>query len=159
MKTAVLLAAVLLAAPVLSHAAADHAGHQMANMDHGSKTDVGQPGKTASRSINIDMADNMRFAPERITVKPGETIRFVIKNSGVVRHEFVLGSTADLQAHYQMMLQQPAMEHHGAGNALTLDPGQSGELIWRFPKQGEVAFGCLEPGHYPAGMKGLVTVQ
>ena len=39
----------------------------------------GDPQK-ASRTINVDMSDKMRFSPETVTVKQGETIKFVIKD-------------------------------------------------------------------------------
>ncbi|WP_203564852.1 cupredoxin domain-containing protein [Bordetella pseudohinzii] len=165
MKSA-LGALALALAPLLSLAAPgqghmgqmDHTNMNMAGMNHG-PADIGQPAKNPTRDIQIDMGDNMRFTPERIRVKPGETVRFVVKNSGQIRHEFVLGTPADLQAHYQMMLQQPDMPHHGMGNSVSLEAGQTGELIWRFPKQGDVGFGCLDPGHSPAGMQGKVVVE
>ncbi|AKQ57504.1 cupredoxin domain-containing protein [Bordetella hinzii] len=147
--------------PLLSQAAPGqgHMDHtNMAGMNHAS-ADIGQAARNPTRTIQVDMGDNMRFTPDRITVKPGETVRLVVKNSGQIRHEFVLGTSADLQAHYQMMLQQPDMPHHGMGNSVSLEAGQTGELVWRFPRQGEVAFGCLEAGHYPAGMHGTVKVQ
>lgn len=160
----VLGALALVFAPLLSQAAPGqgHMGHMdpktMAGMNHAS-ADIGQAGGNPTRTLQVDMGDNMRFTPERLTVRPGETVRFVVKNSGQIRHEFVLGTPADLQAHYQMMLQQPDMPHHGMGNSVSLEAGQTGELVWHFPRQGEVAFGCLEAGHYPAGMQGKVIIQ
>lgn len=120
---------------------------------------IGLPGDAAkvTRTIQVDMGDNMRFSPERIEVRKGETIRFVVKNSGKVRHELVLGTEADLQAHYEAMLKNPEMEHADP-NQLTLAPGMSGEIVWQFNRDGVVPFGCLQPGHYSAGMKGVVRV-
>src|SRR5215510_14157911 len=53
----------------------------------------GKPGDPAkvSRTIKVDMSDAMRFTPARFTVKKGETVRFVVKNSGQLKHEMVLG--------------------------------------------------------------------
>ncbi|OZI77381.1 cupredoxin family protein [Bordetella genomosp. 12] len=151
-----------LALAVLAIAAAAPAGPATAAPDHAgmhpATADIGHPASQATRTVQIDMTDNMRFTPSRIDVRPGETVRFVVKNSGQIRHEFVLGTPADLQAHYQMMLQQPGAAHHAGGNAVSLAAGQTGELSWQFPAQGEVDFGCLEPGHYPAGMLGKVIV-
>ena len=45
------------------------------------------------------MADNMRYSPADITVKQGETVRLLIKNSGLIRHELVLGTPQDLAEH------------------------------------------------------------
>ena len=41
---------------------------------------------------------------------------------------------------------------------VTVAPGKTGEIVWRFTTAGKVDFACLQPGHYDAGMKGLVTV-
>ena len=121
---------------------------------------IGKPGNPAkvSRTIAVDMTDAMRFTPDRIDVKAGETIRFKVTNSGKIRHEMVLGTPADLDGHYQMMLKDPGMRHEEP-NSVSLEAGKTGDIVWTFDKAGAVAFGCLEPGHYPAGMKGAVSVK
>ncbi|GAB7547732.1 cupredoxin domain-containing protein [Cupriavidus sp. 8B] len=126
----------------------------------GGVTAFGKPGdpKNVSRTINVDMTDNMRFTPAVITVKRGETIRFNVRNAGKVKHEMVLGTEGQLKEHYQMMMKMPEMEHADP-NAITLDGGKSGEIIWQFTKFGTVPFACLQPGHYDAGMKGSVVVK
>ena len=43
-------------------------------------------------------------------------------------------------------------------NMVTLAPGKTGEVVWRFTKTGKVDFACLQPGHHDAGMKGQVVV-
>ena len=55
------------------------------------------------------------------------------------------------------MKKNPEMEHADA-NMVTVAPGKTGEIIWQFTKAGKVNFACLQPGHYDAGMKGIVTV-
>ena len=120
---------------------------------------IGKPGVAAnvSRSINIDMKDDMRFHASSFSVKQGETIRFVAKNSGKVKHEMVLGTKKELMEHAEQMKKNPEMEHDDA-NMVTVAPGKSGEIIWQFTSAGKVDFGCLQPGHFEAGMKGLVNV-
>lgn len=148
--------AVGLALPAASAlAAGTHGGHHA-----GEASAIGEPGKaaSASRTIQVDMADNMRFSPADIQVKAGETIRFVVRNAGQIRHEMVLGTEADLKAHYAEMLKMPEMEHADP-NAVTLEAGQRGELLWRFTRSGRVDFACLQPGHYDAGMRGQVGVH
>jgi uncharacterized cupredoxin-like copper-binding protein len=39
-----------------------------------------------------------------------------------------------------------------------VDPGKSGEVIWKFSTAGVVDLACLHPGHYDAGMKGKIKV-
>ena len=120
---------------------------------------IGKPGVASkvTRTVNIDMTDDMKFHSSLINAKQGETIRFVAKNSGKVKHEMVLGTEKDLKDHYEVMKKNPEMEHADA-NMVTVAPGQTGEIIWQFTKAGKVDFGCLQPGHYDAGMKGLVNV-
>ena len=121
---------------------------------------VGKAGdpKKVSRTIEVVMNDQMRFLPDKVTVKPGETIRFVVKNVGEMKHEMMLGTKKDLMAHAKVMQANPGMEHDD-DNALTLQPGKSGELIWQFAKSGTVTFGCLMPGHVEAGMIGSISVR
>lgn len=137
-------------------AAGNHAGGH----SHGSDASaIGQPGISSqvTRTVQVEMSDSMRFSPSNITVKAGETIQFNLKNTGKVKHEFVLGTEKELKEHYQLMLKVPEMEHDEP-NMVTVDPGKSGSVIWKFTKAGIVDFGCLLPGHYDAGMKGAVQV-
>ncbi|MFX8090437.1 cupredoxin domain-containing protein, partial [Acinetobacter baumannii] len=80
---------------------------------HGDSDAIGVAGKAAkvTRTVNVDMTDNMRFTPSSLDVKQGETVRFVVKNSGGVKHEFVLGTQAELKEHYELMKKFPEMEH------------------------------------------------
>ena len=82
----------------------------MAGPGHGSNP-VGEAGKVAqvTRTVEIDMTDNMRFTPAEISVRQGETVRFVVKNSGAVKHELVLGTPEELKEHYALMLKMPGM--------------------------------------------------
>ena len=120
---------------------------------------IGKPGVAAkvSRTIKVDMTDAMRFSASNIAVKQGETIRFIATNSGQLKHEMVLGTQKELKEHYEVMKKNPEMEHADA-NMVTVAPGKSGEIIWQFTKAGKVDFACLQPGHYDAGMKGMVNV-
>ena len=120
---------------------------------------IGKPGVAAkvTRTVVVDMKDDMRFHSSVFSVKQGETIRFVAKNSGKVKHEMVLGTQKDLLDHAEQMKKNPEMEH-AEPNMVTVDPGKSGEIIWQFTSAGKVDFACLQPGHFDAGMKGLVNV-
>ncbi|HSV59630.1 MAG TPA: cupredoxin family protein [Variovorax sp.] len=120
---------------------------------------IGQPGLATrvGRTIAVDMSDGMRFTPARVEVRQGETVRFVIRNSGRLQHEFILDSAKGLRAHHEHMKKHPEMEP-AEPNMLTLAPGKSGEIVWQFSQAGQVDFACLQPEHYEAGMKGAVEV-
>ena len=147
-----LLAVPALLAAFAAHASGTHAGGHDAQS-------IGIPGVAAkvTRTINVEMSDDMRFSAAKVEAKQGETIRFIAKNNGKVKHEMVLGSEKELKEHYEVMKKNPEMEHADA-NMVSVAPGQSGEIIWQFTKAGRVDFACLQPGHYDAGMKGLVNV-
>lgn len=135
-------------------AAGTHAG------GHGHDDEaIGKPGiaSKVTRTVKVDMLDTMRFTPSSFAVKQGETIRFVVKNSGQLPHEMVLGKEKDLKEHYEVMKKNPEMEHDDP-NSVSVKPGKTGEMIWQFTKAGKVDFACLHPGHYDAGMKGQVRV-
>ena len=114
--------------------------------------------KAAKRTIEIHMSDKMRFSPDKIEVKQGETVRFVHKNDGKILHEFVIGTQKALDEHAALMLKFPKMEHDEPYMA-HVSPGKKGEIIWTFNRAGEFDFACLIPGHYQAGMKGKIIVS
>ena len=116
--------------------------------------------QVVSRSVEVRMDDRMRFDPSRIDVQAGETLRFVVHNAGKVDHEMVLGSESALREHAEAMKQGSAHEHgHAGAAAISLAPGQTGELVVTFPVATTVQMACLEPGHYEAGMRGTVEVS
>ena len=124
------------------------------------ETAFGQTGdpKKVARTIRVEAVDTMRYVPSRIVVRQGETVRLVFKNSGKLNHEAVLGTMDDLKAHAEMMQQHPGMKHDEPF-MVHVAPGASREMIWQFTQAGEFHFGCLEPGHFEAGMVGSIVVK
>ena len=161
LKTALLAAALLAAAsgagPAFAHATADpsrQAGPaEKAQQDWGIAADR-RPGL---RTLQFTMADSMRFTPDKLVVRQGETLRLVIRNQGAMLHEFVLGTRQALDAHAALMLRFPSMEHSEPYMA-HVGPGQAGEIVWTFNRAGQFDFACLVAGHYQAGMVGQVSV-
>ncbi len=117
---------------------------------------AGEP-KAAKRRIEVSMGDDMRFKPDRIELREGETVRFVVRNKGKLMHEFVIGTKQELDAHAEMMAKMPDMAHEAPYMA-HVAPGRSGEIVWQFNRVGEFDFACLIAGHYQAGMVGKITV-
>jgi uncharacterized cupredoxin-like copper-binding protein len=114
--------------------------------------------KDAKRTVTIRMGDDMRFAPQHIDVKLGETLRLRAENKGKVMHELVIGTRAELEAHAEMMKKHPNMEHDEPYMA-HVPPGQRGDIVWTFNRAGEFEFACLLPGHFEAGMRGTIRVR
>jgi uncharacterized cupredoxin-like copper-binding protein len=118
---------------------------------------IGGNPKAAGRVIKISMLDTMRFSPERIAVKQGETIRFSISNEGQMLHELVIGTPGVLAAHAAMMAEHPDMQH-SEPYMVHVGAGKTRELVWTFNRPGTFDFACLVAGHFQAGMKGHITV-
>jgi uncharacterized cupredoxin-like copper-binding protein len=114
--------------------------------------------KAATRTIEIRMTDNMRFTPDRIEVREGETVRFRIVNAGKLLHELVIGTKQELDAHAEMMMKHPGMEHDEPYMA-HVAAGKRGGLVWNFNRAGTFQFACLIAGHYQAGMVGTIVVK
>lgn len=110
-----------------------------------------------TRTIEVRMSDKMRFTPDLIEVREGETVRLTHKNDGRILHEFVLGTKQELDEHAALMLKFPAMEHDEPYMA-HVGAGKTGEIVWKFNRAGEFDFACLIPGHYQAGMVGKIRV-
>ena len=113
--------------------------------------------KAVKLTVRHGMKDSMRFTPDFVQVKLGDTVRFVIHNEGKIMHEFVIGTRKENQAHAELMKKFPGMEHDEPYMA-HVAPGKTGEIVWTFNRPGEFEFACLIAGHYEAGMKGTIRV-
>jgi uncharacterized cupredoxin-like copper-binding protein len=157
---AVLALSTLVAGGAFAHGDEEHAALRKFDASKVEPTAFGQEGNPmkVARTIKVDMTDNMRFTPSDVTVKRGETVKFVVHNDGRVLHEMVLGTRQALAEHAELMKKFPEMEHADA-NMAHVKPGKASEIIWQFTKPGEFEFACLQPGHFEAGMVGKVTVK
>lgn len=131
----------------------------------------------ATRTVEVVMGD-MYFEPRALTVKAGETVRFVLVNKGQVAHEFNLGDAAMHARHQEQMVAMQGqmdpsgmahgnMDHGATGHAgmqhddpnmVMVEPGQRAELTWAFSQSTPIQFACNVPGHYQAGMLGTLTI-
>ena len=113
-----------------------------------------------TRTVEVEMRD-IAYAPTTVSVKAGETVQFVFRNTGKIPHDAFLGDEA-AQAEHEM-----AMRGGGGGmggdhsietNAITVQPGTSGALTHTFAPGESLVIGCHQAGHYQAGMKLALTV-
>ena len=153
------------------------------NGHHGTMEAIGVAGKVSdvNRTINIIMKDNF-YEPETITIKQGETIHFKIINRGTALHEFGIGTTSMHKVHQRemsIMMERGIIEFdrinhkkmkldhgenekamkHDDPNSILLEPGKSGEIIWKFSQKIALQFACNIPGHYESGMMGPIQIQ
>jgi uncharacterized cupredoxin-like copper-binding protein len=176
LHTALLTGFSLLALPGMALAQMDHA-------HHGPEAIAGQPGEASAVTgiMQIEMGDNF-FAPETLTAKVGETVRFVVVNKGEFLHEFSINTAGGHVMHQKKMAMMvdhgmltetginrnmAHMDHAGMGmdfmdqadpNSILVEPGKTAELVWTFGQSGTLEFACTMPGHYEAGMVGKIVV-
>lgn len=132
-------------------------GHSHGGFSAGAPGDAKKP----ARVVRVSMREGdgkMLFVPERIEVKRGEQIKFVLQNDGELEHEFVLATTEENVKHAEEMKKNPEMEHDDP-NAKRVALKKRNEIVWRFTKRGTFEYGCLIPGHREAGMIGTVIVK
>jgi uncharacterized cupredoxin-like copper-binding protein len=114
--------------------------------------------RKVTKTVTITALDTMRFSPDKVNVREGETVRIVLKNVGTMLHELVIGTPDVLQEHAKMMIKFPNMEHDEP-YMVHVNPGKSGEIVWKCNRAGSFEYACLIAGHYAAGMKGVLTVK
>ena len=148
---------VLQGAPASEHSHSHGEASAAPEHNHDAHSHDAAAGDAATRTVTITMDDTMRFTPTNWQATSGETVQIRVVNTGKVRHEFIIGTDAELKAHAQEM-KKPSAHHHHADNALSLGAGESGELRWTFADAGVLHIACFEPGHYEAGMRGTISV-
>jgi uncharacterized cupredoxin-like copper-binding protein len=175
-------AALMIGATLTTHSDA-----ALADAQHKHNTAaIGEPGKATAktRTVQITLGDNY-YEPASLTVKAGETVRFVLKNTGQLLHEFNIGTAAMHAEHQEQMAMMmdhgmltptginqtmtnmdhanmPGMDHsmkHDDPNSVLVEPGKTKELVWKFSRTADLEFACNMPGHYQAGMVGKVDFQ
>lgn len=176
-RLALALASLLaIADPTAGWAAGNHSG------SHAESSAIGELGvrDKVSRTITVIMGDSY-FEPKIIKTKPGETVRFIVKNTGELLHEFNIGTPQMHAVHQKEMAQMleqgllaptgtnhdmahmshatmgtmPMMKHDDP-NSILVEPGQTRELIWKVGSAKDLEFACNVPGHYQSGMVGRI---
>ena len=132
-----LFATLLLATPAWAGAAL--AGHQDDTFSAGEPGEANKP----ARIVQVTMGEadgKMTFTPNKIEVKKGEQIKFMLRNNGELDHEFILATTAENLKHAESMKKNPDMEHDDP-NGKRLAPKKTSEIVWKFTKRGTLSDG------------------
>lgn len=161
--THAMLASLLFAAApaALAHGEAAHGKkHVRKSPQPVEEKAFGRPGdpKKTVRTIHMEMSDEMEYLPNGLRLKVGDTVKFLVRNSGKIMHELVLGTMDELREHAELMRKHPSMEHDEPYMA-HVRPGRTETIVWQFTKPGAFYYGCLVPGHFEAGMIGIVRVR
>lgn len=99
------------------------------------------------RVIALEATASLTFVPDAVVLIGGETVRFEVENTAGFVHNFYIGTVDDLGARdYSALVGIPDF----TSGTETLD--------YTVPASGEIAFGCLVPGHWEAGMRGTFAL-
>ena len=179
--TALAASLISFAPAAFGHGEGGHGEPKAVDYSKAEEMPFGRAGnsKNASRTIQVSMNDRMQFVamaprtggradvapghrphamPGDVEVKRGETVRFVVRNDGVLKHEMVIGTMKELKEHAELMRKFPDMEHDEPYMA-HVAPGREGAMVWQFTKPGEFYYACLMPGHMEAGMVSKIIVK
>lgn len=161
MKKSILLLIVSTALSLPVFASGDHGHHHSGkpiNMEDLQKNPIGATGlpvhaSLAKKTIEVNLNDDMKiyFKEKLEDIKSGTVIQFIVTNTGDIAHEFSIGNQEEQRAHSEMMKKMPGMVHND-GNTVTVGPGGTKKLTWRFYGDDLIVFACNIPGHYEAGM-------
>ena len=124
------------------------------------------------RTIKVQAGD-LWFKPDDLSIAPGETVKFVIENTGKLKHEFVIGAANEQEEHREMMQNMASngdnhdmsKGHHSmtdnAMPSVTVDSGETKTLVWTATDTSNDAliYACNIPGHFEGGMHGELNVK
>jgi uncharacterized cupredoxin-like copper-binding protein len=89
-----------------------------------------------------------------VHVRPGETVRFVLRNTDPIPHELIVGDQSVQDVH-----EAGTEAHHGdRPGEVSVAPGRTAVTTYRFETAGRLLFGCHLPGHWAYGMRGTIQV-
>jgi len=141
------LVGIALVALVIGAAALSFARSQMSSnspeMAMGAAAVVTGP---VSGTVQVSTMDTLRFAPDVLSVRAGETIALEISNPGALPHELFVGTAFEQQTHEREMASGTPM--HAEPGQVNVPANSSVRLVYTFDQPGSVEYGC----HVPAGM-------
>jgi uncharacterized cupredoxin-like copper-binding protein len=110
-------------------------------------------GAGGGRTVVLDVRHS-RFSLEQLHVRPGETVRFVLRNGDPIPHELIVGDRYVQDVH-----EAGTEAHHGdRPGEVSVAPGATAVTTYRFDRPGRLLFGCHLPGHWAYGMRGAIQV-
>jgi len=127
------------------------AGYAVADAQHADAATALGPG-LVTVTVRVHYS---HFSISTLHVRPGTTVRFLIRNDDPIEHEFIVG---DARVHAEHEKGKHAA-HPPVPGEVSVPPGQVGETFYRFDQPGNVLFACHLPGHLAFGMHGWVDVS
>lgn len=104
-------------------------------------------------TVTLDV-EHSQFSTDRIQVRAGTLVRFVVDNQDPIHHELVVGPEEVHERHEH----GTELAHPPVPGEVSVGPGERGMTFAEFDTPGEVTFACHLPGHVAYGMVGTVEV-
>jgi uncharacterized cupredoxin-like copper-binding protein len=99
--------------------------------------------------------EHSRFQPARLELPAGATVRFVLRNTDPIDHEFIVGDERVQQVH-----ERGSERHHGAKpGEISVPALEQRSTMLTLEEPGSLIFGCHLPGHYAYGMRGEIEIS
>jgi uncharacterized cupredoxin-like copper-binding protein len=111
------------------------------------------PGARRHRTIELRI-HHSRFLPSRLSVPADTHVRFVVRNEDPIAHELIIGNRSVHVRHER----GTEASHPARPGEVSVEAGAAATTTFAFTTAGETEFACHLPGHYPYGMRGVVTV-
>jgi len=106
--------------------------------------------------VTVEIAiEHSRFDIDRIDVRRGTIVRFVVRNDDPIPHELIVGGE-DVHRRHATGTERV---HPPVPGEVSLFPNERGETFYRFDDTGTFVFACHLPGHFEYGMHGRVVVS
>ena len=112
------------------------------------------PPSPQERTVTLDVRYS-RFSPAELEVRPGTTVRFVVRNADPIAHELIVGDQRVQDVH-----ERGTEAHHGdRPGEVSVPAGGTATTTYTFSRRGRVLLGCHLPGHWDYGMRGVMNVR
>lgn len=95
------------------------------------------------------------FSPALVSIPAGTTVRFVIRNTDPIDHEFIVGDPA-LQ--HQEEVGTDTVHDGDVPGRVSVPAGTTRSTTVVIPRAGPLLFACHLPGHYAYGMYGTIRI-
>jgi uncharacterized cupredoxin-like copper-binding protein len=110
-------------------------------------------------AVQLTTLDTTSFQPSSCNGSAGQPVTFLVATTGHADHEVALPDAAMQQQHATAMAHLPAGMADDTPNSITLPPGVTKQLTWRLGDTTTLGYGCHQPGHTQAGLRGQIMVR
>ena len=115
---------------------------------------------TFDREITLSMSE-WTFSDLEVDAKPGEKIRFTLRNDGTILHEFMFMGMAQMQGvnYRARRADWNLLEHEALFEKSLVLPGEEFTFVAEVLRPGAWMFMCMLPYHMQMGMMGQLATE